>query len=285
MKTLLTLFDNPSISKEFVRYAIYLAKNLNATVQLVFVQNPQVIPLVAPGTGSTADVHIHEDIEALARSVKNSVVEIIRDVKEQISAEIKVEYKSETGSASLIIEEMTSNGEVDMVLLEGEPDKPFWLQTNSNLELIENASCPVLVVAPNTEYQPLKKIIYATDYREEDIKTLKELIELTRPFVTDILALHISESMDFEEKVKKVGFNEMLKAKTNFNNISLKVLIDKNERDVVEVMNEEIDKEKANLVVILKENRSFFERLFKSSFTADVIKNVDLPVLVFHSKQ
>ncbi len=285
MKTLLTLFDNPDISKEYVRYAIFLAKDLKANLKLIFVQNPQVIPLVAPGTGSTADVHIHEDIEALARSVKNSVDESIRDIREEISSQVKIEYQSETGSASKILEDNLSSGKVDLVLVEGESDKPFWLQTNKNYELIESARCPVLVVAPNTDYRPLKKIVYATDYKEEDIKTLKALVNLTKPFVTDVLALHISESMDFEEKVKQVGFNEMLKQKIGLNNISLKVLNDKKGKEVVEIINDEVEKIDANLIVVLKENRNFFERIFKSSFTTDVIKNVELPVLVFQNEQ
>jgi nucleotide-binding universal stress UspA family protein len=285
MKTLLTLFDNPDVSKEFVRYAVFLAMDMKASVKLIFVQNPQVIPLVAPGNRSTAEAHIHEDIKALARSVEKSVDEIIRDIREELSAEIKIDYLSETGSASQVLEENMARDKIEMVLVEGEPDKPFWLQTNKNYELIENAKCPVLIVEPNTKYQPLEKIVYATDYKEEDIKTLKKLISLTKPFVTDILALHISKSMDFEEKVKEAGFNEMLKQKTNFNNISLKVLIDEQDKMVAELINDEVNKLDANLIVVLRDNRNFFERIFTSSFTAEVVKNVKLPVLVFHNQQ
>jgi nucleotide-binding universal stress UspA family protein len=41
----------------------------------------------------------------------------------------------------------------------------------------------------------------------------------------------------------------------------------------------------ANLVVMLKENRHFLERLFKPSSTKKLIKEAKLPVLVFHEKE
>lgn len=282
MKTLLVLFDNPNISKGFVRYAILLARDLKANVQLLFVQTPPAIPLAGTGTMSAANGNVHADTDALAKSVEKLVDEVIRDISD---TGIKVEYKSEPGATALILEEKVSKEEFDMVLLEGGTDKPFWVQTNTNMELIEKAKCPVLIIAPNTKYQPLKKIIYASDYKEEDLKTLKELINLTKPFVIDILALHISKSMEFSEKVKKVGFKEMLERNTNFNNISLRVLTDEKEKDIVETLSEEVDRIGANLIVVLKENRNFFERIFKSSFTANVIKNAELPVLVFYNEK
>ncbi len=285
MRYLLVLFDNPNISKEFVKYSILLARDLRATVQLFFIQNPQAVPIAEPGTLTSTSINIDIDTDALAKSVENSVNDIIREIRAEITTGVNVEFKSETGSASRILEDTVSKGGVDMVLMQGDIDKPDWLKTITNMELIEKAKCPVLIIAPDSKYQPLEKIIYATDYKEEDIKTLKALIDLTRPLVTDILALHISESMEFEEKVKEAGFNEMLKQETDFKNISVKVLVDEKGKDIVETLSEEIDKTNANLIVVLKENRNFFDRIFKSSFTADVIKNVKLPVLVFHSKQ
>ena len=38
---------------------------------------------------------------------------------------------------------------------------------------------------------------------------------------------------------------------------------------------------KANLIVVLKVNRNFFERLFKSSFTAELVENTQLPIMVY----
>ncbi|MDD4673209.1 MAG: universal stress protein [Bacteroidales bacterium] len=285
MKNLLALFYSPIISKEFVRYASCLARDLNASVKLVFVQNPQVIPLVAPRDAAATGDHIRKEIADLAKSVKKSVDEIIRDIREEVSAEIKIEYRAETGSVVQILEDYNSMNKVEMVLVEGEPDKPFWIQTNTNYDLIENAKCPVLIVEPNKKYRPLEKIVYATDYKEEDIKTLKKLVRLTKPFVTDILVLHITESLDFEEKVKQVGFNQMLKQKVGFKNISFKVLMDKKEKETLEIINDQLEKTDTDLIVVLKENQNFFERIFKSSFTTNVLKNVNLPVLIFHNEQ
>jgi nucleotide-binding universal stress UspA family protein len=169
-----------------------------------------------------------------------------------------------------------------MVMLQGQSEQSFWMQNSTIMDVVRDVPCPVWIIPPDARYQPMKKIDYATDYNEEDISILKRLIELTKPFDPDILAMHISDDDKFEIKLKSEGFAEILNKKTGSNKITVTMIADKDGKDAVEILVSEAEKEKANLIVVLKENRNFFESLFKSSFTADLIKKVQLPVLVFH---
>jgi len=152
------------------------------------------------------------------------------------------------------------------------------------MKIIRNIKCPIWIIAPNTRYRPFKKIIYATDYQEKDVTTIKRLIDLIQPFTVEITTLHISENDIFEEELKNAGLNEILKQKTGFDKISAKLVKNKKGRDVAEILSEEADSNYADLIVVLQENRSFIERIFKSSLTDKLIKKAHLPLLVFHEK-
>jgi nucleotide-binding universal stress UspA family protein len=95
------------------------------------------------------------------------------------------------------------------------------------------------------------------------------------------MALHISNDDEFEKKLKSEGFAEVLSEKTGYNKVSVKMIADGDGKDAAESLMNKAEKAKADLIVVLKENRNFFERIFKSSFTADLIKKVQLPVLVY----
>jgi nucleotide-binding universal stress UspA family protein len=55
--------------------------------------------------------------------------------------------------------------------------------------------------------------------------------------------------------------------------------------DTAELLNDYALLIKADLIVVLKENKSFFERIFKSDPAKKIIKKSMLPVLVFHEKE
>ena len=283
MKKLTLLLNEPNGSKEVIVYAVLLAEDLNATVQILHIQNPQ-------GYGThesmgTAVAQAHENLQKNSETAKKTVDEYILEIRNEISSAPTIEFKSEIGIATGILEDKVANGEIDMLMMQGQSEKAFWAQTISNMEIIRNVQCPIWIIAPDTKYQALNKIIYATDYKEADVTTLNRVIDLTRPFLSEITALHISEKDLFVEEVKAAGLDEVLKQKTNFNNIRAKMVINKEDRDLIEILNEEADRTNANLIVVLKENRNFFEAIFKSSFTSKLIRNAQLPVLVFHEKR
>ena len=129
-------------------------------------------------------------------------------------------------------------------------------------------------------YRPFKKILYATDYNEADITTLKRLVALTKEFSPEITALHITDSKDFEEKTMQKGFKDIVAQETNYDKIHVKT--EKESKSTEEKINDIAIKIKADLIVLLKENKGFIEKIFTSSSTKKVIKKAKLPVLVYH---
>jgi nucleotide-binding universal stress UspA family protein len=113
---------------------------------------------------------------------------------------------------------------------------------------------------------------------------LRKLIALTHHFSPRITAIHITENLDFEVRIQKAGFQEMLHRKTSYDQVSVKSLVEEtNGEDIGQLINEYASLMEANLIVVLKENRHFFDRLFKSSATKKIVQQAKIPVLVYHA--
>jgi nucleotide-binding universal stress UspA family protein len=113
---------------------------------------------------------------------------------------------------------------------------------------------------------------------------LKKLIGLFPDTFPGITALHITDNIEFEEEVKKSGFVERLRTQTSYPKLKVKAIYQSNHDDLIELITDFASKNTANLIVVLKENESFFERIFKPSHTKKILKNTELPVLVYHEK-
>ena len=280
MKTLLAIINEPEKAKGFIGYVAHLAQDLLANVHLMYVQEPYDYSLGQP-PASAAINSVMAIQKSNAENANKKFAMHIKEVHDTISGDISISYSVEIASLISIVEEYCTENKADMVILEDHEKSGFWFQNTSENDIINHVNCPVWVIPPGADYKPLKEIIYATDYKKEDIPTLKNLIGLTSRFSPAITALHITDSVDFEEKVKKAGFREMLQTETEYKNITVKSLVEKSNENSAQLINEYALNTNADVIVVLKENRNFIERILNPSSTKKILKEARLPVLVY----
>jgi nucleotide-binding universal stress UspA family protein len=281
MKTLLAIVNEPGDSKEFVQYVLNMAADLQTNVNLIHVQDPANYAFGTPGMTGDASLQIQVTRQNLAM---NAMKILDRYVKAFAPENVSVKISTEMGIAKLIIEKLLSENKINMVILEGGESDGFWTRNSTHMDIIRNVKCPVWVVPKQSAYRALREILYATDYREEDLATLKKLIALTHHFSPRITAIHITENLDFDVRIQKAGFQEMLQTKTSYDQVSVKSLVEETGvEDIGQLVNNYASLVEANLIVVLKENRHFFDRLFNSSATKKIVQQAKIPVLVYHA--
>ncbi|MFN2396849.1 MAG: universal stress protein, partial [Bacteroidales bacterium] len=238
MKTLAFLIDEMQSAKKLIRYAALLGKDLNAKVHVLHVQLPYV-PCAGGfdthahagdmGAGSMPDPAWLHEIE---KDVKQTVKDYIKDIKKEFTDIPSIIFNSELGDASKILEDKVEKGVYDMVMLQGSSDRASWMQNPVAMDIVRKLPCPVFIIEPDTKYQPFKKIVYATDHKEEDVSTLKRLIHLGKPFSPEILTLHVTDDEQFRKKILKEGFDDMIREKVGYENVIVKVLeVDDDDKD------------------------------------------------------
>lgn len=283
MKTLLGMITKPEGSKGYIEYSINLAKALKTNLQLLYVENPDNYPLGTPNTTGEATVHLQRNMEKSVQNAEKVLSEQAQKLIHHISGEPVIGISTDISSEKVAIRRMLEEYDVRMLVLENRGDDSFWAGNIRTREIIRDIDRPIWIVPRDAVFRSPDNIIYATDYNEHDVATLTRLVSMMEPFSPTITALHITENVDFESKIKEAGFQRMLQSSTGYEKINVNALTE-NGGGISGLINDYAVSVNANLLVVLKENRSFLERIFKSSETRKIIKHARIPVLVFHEQ-
>lgn len=150
---------------------------------------------------------------------------------------------------------------------------------STTYNIIRSSHCPVICVPIRAQYNGLKKIVYATDYQEEDKIMVQELIYFCYPFNAELDILHISKANTLIDQANYEQFKSDIKNFIQYENINF----------VKKVYKEEVSKgidnymldEKASLLVLLARHRNFFDQIFHKSVIKNMSYFTDYPILVF----
>lgn len=287
METLLALINNPLNSDDFVSYSAEMASDMKFNLHFLYIQNPALYSLSSGSAAATAHpVGSEVEITRLEEERKNAVKSIekkLEDFKKSVSADININVSSETGAMDMVVNRLVVEGEADMILLENQNEEGLWILDSTNSQLIIKAKCPGWLIPKGLKYQPYRKIVYATDYNLKDIQVLNNLKDMTGRFSPEITVLHVTGS-GRKEIEKKPEFEKSIAEQTGNDKISVEYIKEEKDRDLGETINDYAEKADADLIVLLKENKTFFERIFTPSDTKKVIKKAGLPVLMYHEK-
>lgn len=288
MKTLLAVIEDLLNMERFIEYNINLAGDMNFNLHLLYIQNPALYTL-STGTAAASSQPMDNEVDVIRLETerKNALESINKQADKlckNLSQDISTEVSAEAGTIKMVVNQYITNIKAEMIVLKGQDEVDFWLIDTANTDVIQKVNCPGWIIPSDFSYKPFKKIIYATDYNEADIQTLKRLVTLTKNFSPEITALHITDSLDFEEKAAKEGFKDMIVKETNYEKIFIKTLTDEKKKNTGEQINEYAAGKGFDLIALMKENKGFFDKIFKPSTTKQVIQKIRLPVLVFHKE-
>lgn len=285
MRTLLGLIREPEESQNLIKYLLDLARDLRANVLFMYIENPVRYPIGTPDSTGVAMVHLQKSLDTKITEGRKILEETVSRMMPRLAGKVAVEIAAKLGNERTILKELVSSGKVQMLAMEYKSLDVLRQKDAFTSDVIRTIDRPVWVIPEQSEYHGIKHIIYATDYHEEDISTLNKLIDLTHQLSPKISAMHITDNVDFELRVKNAGFQKMLESKTEYNDISVKALVEKSGDDLVKLIVSYAAMNNADLIVVLKENNNFLERFFNPSSSEKIIHAADKPVLVYHATE
>lgn len=261
--------------------AIPLVNALDLELNLVMVletRNAYYYPMTSTLNTSLETYQFEKMRNDQMEKEKKSFEKVIRK-KQKENKNPVISYEIKEGATDMILIDMSEDPETYLIMISEshEPEQGFII--NTYLNIVERASCPILKIPKNYHLADLKRILYATDYKEEDISTLTRLASIAAPFKGIITALHITDSVDLEEKLKSHGFESSLHDKVGYDRIHFAI---REEKNVVRGILEYAEKGEYDLIVLLKENRNFLQRLFTRSESNRILSEATIPVMIYH---
>jgi len=280
MNSLLVFIHVLDEAEHMIRYAAEAGKDLNLDVDLLYTVEMGNYPLGIPGAARPTFQYTYEQVESLLEEARSKLETEIKKIQKTVENPPLIKAITKQGISHHLVDDFTQKDKYHYVMVAAHSDNEF-LINDRNIDIIKHVKIPVWIVPEKSKYKPARSIVYATDYKEADIETMKKLTVLAKKNDAGITALHVNDNLDFEEKVRNSGFKDMLADKLGYSNIDVTTLKHPEDKSLAQTINEFAKDIHADLIVALKENKGFFERLFSKSQTKKLISTSKLPVLVF----
>lgn len=275
MKKIILPTDFSENAFNAIKYAAKLYKEETCTFYLMHAYTPAVYQseylLHSPGQIGLGDVYQNQSLQQL---------EEVKDKIEGLENNPRHTYMIHAAFNLLVDEiiDMTEKEGADVVIMgtQGATGAKEILLGTHAVHVIKKATCPVIAVPANFEYEKPKEILFPTDYEIKYEKPhLQAVLDIADSHISRIEVVHIStgyEPTELQEGNKK-ELDEMLGSIAH-------LFHDLPSQDIISGINSFQLKNKVGLLVMVQNKHTFLERLFIEPVIKKIGFHVNLPFMV-----
>jgi nucleotide-binding universal stress UspA family protein len=228
-------------------------------------------------SGSPYIMRVKEEIaEESRKGLKRELAALHSDFPNR-----RIEIASRFGPlVEVLIKEINdANIEPDLLVMgcRGESALENFLLGSNAFDVIKHVHLPILAIPRNAPVQKPKKMVFATDLKAIDQDMARPLFDLVSSFDSELLFVNVMEDdyinrLDAEEKI--AGFFPGAR-------LSFYFLEDTDVCKSVCTFTEEQD---GDMLVLVRHNYSFFERIFHPSITKKMVLHPQFPMFILHAR-
>ncbi len=272
MKKIIVPTDFSENATAAIEYACELAKSLKAAIVVANVHTPAVThynvisPLITEETGR-AQKFAEERLQSIAKLIQKQYG-------------VNVTTKFLVGGMVESIESLIGDSSAEMVVMgtKGASGIEKILFGSNTSRVIEKVKCPVLAVPVNCPFALPKKIMYATDFHNEELGHLTTLTTIAGVFNAEIMMTHITtdrSALESEEMLKR-NFANRVSALSDYKPINFFV---KYEDDIARALDSILGQVNADWIAMFTRDRTLFEKLYNPSLTKAMAHQTRVPLL------
>ena len=275
MKTILFPTDFSENAIHASRYAGMLAKMYDANLVLLHVHH---IPMV-PQSNHTFEVRdaISLNEKGIKEDFEKFTNEFIHDLNlptERITQRIEYGFTAEK------IVEIAQDIKADMIVMgtQGASDMMNkWLGTHAQ-EVMKTAECPVFTIPKNVAIDYPKRILYAADFKEDEISATEKLLYMAKPLGASCKVIHVHDY--FEPNIGHIVEETIKELEEKFNNedITIQQL---HRAKIIEGLEGYITTYEPDVLAMAIHEKSFLDNIFDTSITRHFIQEAKLVMLTF----
>ncbi len=143
-------------------------------------------------------------------------------------------------------------------------------------KLIRQLKVPVLAIKHQFDFKNLKKILIATDLKEESQKAFEKVYKIIEKLKTEIELVYIITPYNFKETKEIDSMADDFLGKIGVKNLKIRRLNANNEARGIGMA---LNKLKPDFFTSITHKRTGFDTIFSPSITEEIINNYDIPVL------
>jgi len=276
MKTIIVPTDFSETSYNAARYALGLARQMNTARVVLYhayeliVPIPDVptsVPMVNPDELRSASM---EGLDKMKRELEPLLPEntILASRAENHLLPANIDQVAKQEEADLIVMGITGGSQLEEILV-----------GSNTIDVVKHTTCPVIIVPGSARFRPIRKIVFACDFRKvvetTPVQPLKKLLNVFKP------ELHVL-SIDHESK--------HFTSDTPYETLMLDTLLEGydpqfhfiDHTNVVQGIMDFAGKQEADLILIIPKKHGLFDHIFKRSRTTQLAFHTHVPLLAIH---
>ena len=288
IKNILVPIDFSKYSLNAAKYAVHVALQKNAKITLVHAYfNPVTNPLCYDNF-YTFPSNVADALREIEENANDKMKDLLRNLKVYMADNQIVGIDPVTkligGIAEEAILEFAETGQFDLIVLgsRGRALSDYWFGSFT-LNIIEKAKIPVLTIPEDASFKVknFKRLMYATDFDKSDGMAIRKLLNIARPIDVEIFVVHIDLTNEnpfinydlVHFKKKYIGALE---------EVDMKFDLIKNP-NLVKGIEKYITEKDIDILAVTTHKRNLITSLLKPSITKELVFEINIPLLVFHS--
>ncbi len=271
--TILCPTDFSECSLNAIEYAARLGEQYHADLVLFHVLNKTDYAKLSP-------------LDPSGKNQVDFVVEKLRNLQEAVEAESlpkglsSCTYQFTEGKTVEDILNYSKEIQTDLIVVgtEGMNDLRENIIGSKASRIVESTDRDILVVPRKVFFKAPKKMIYATDYVEEDKLAIQKVVELARFFESEIDLVHISSSLKSIDRSLHMVMAEEIKPFIRYDKINFVL---KSYRDDLALgLENYLNVAKGDLLITLSEKKQFFDQIFSKNLSKKMAYFINKPLWV-----
>ena len=272
MKNILVPVDFSDTSKNAFQYALAYAEKTHASIKLLNVFNS---PLDAANPAILLSLGEQEE------RLKEALAKMILEQKPSTS-NVPVTFEAKLGFAVDEIIKLSESKDVNLIIM-GTMGEHIALEKvfgTVSSDVSQNASCPVMLIPPDIKFNKIKDILFASDYTATEGQVLDNILKFAKTFDSALHFVHVNDRDDnLEVGPEELIFEKVFESKDPATPMYFAEVKD---FSVIDGLNKYIQNHEIDLLTVVTQKRSFWERLFHKSTTKRMVLNSEIPLLVLH---
>lgn len=262
--------DFSAPAHQALEYALALAKQLKANLSVIHINQVALVDATMPA----------ETYQMFVREIEDETVRQFAQLENTLLKPSGIEYAlhSRYGFVAEEVCDFARKQEADLIIMgtTGASGAAEVLFGSNAASVVARTSVPVMVIPSGTTFKAYERMVYATDYNEPEFPSMMRLIYFAEQFNCPLDVLHVRSDAD---KFYNADNNFFRKNREQISYPKLN-LVELDKGEVVQSINHYVEEHHADLLVMAKHNRNFFERLFHRSLSKQMAFHTHIPLLV-----
>jgi|ERR1044072_9058366 nucleotide-binding universal stress UspA family protein len=276
MKTIIVPTDFSETSYNAARYALGLARQMNTARVVLYhayeliVPIPDVptsVPMVNPDELRSASM---EGLDKMKRELEPLLPEntILASRAENHLLPANIDQVAKQEEADLIVMGITGGSQLEEILV-----------GSNTIDVVKHTTCPVIIVPGSARFRPIRKIVFACDFRKvvetTPVQPLKKLLNVFKPELHVLNIDHESKHFTSDTPYETLMLDTLLEGyDPQFHFID--------HTNVVQGIMDFAGKQEADLILIIPKKHGLFDHIFKRSRTTQLAFHTHVPLLAIH---